>query len=74
MSPEGSCLFIFKFYLQNCYVLSIVFLRQTVVFFTARDAEGGAHCVSVMRIYDALSAIKTVSADRRAIALIYTSC
>lgn len=63
MSPEGSCLFVFKFYFQNFYVLSIVLSKLNrffcVFFFTTKDAKGGVDCFSIIKIYDTLSAIKT---------------
>lgn len=61
MSPEGSCLFVFKFYFQNFYVLSIVLskLNSFFGFFTTKDAKGGVDCISIIKIYDTLSAIKT---------------
>lgn len=49
MSPEGSCLFVFKFYFQNFYVLSIVLSKlNSRVFFTTKDAKGGVDCFSVI--------------------------
>lgn len=62
MSPEGSCLFVFKFYFQNFYVLSIVLSKLNSffwVFLTTKDAKGGVDCFSIIKIYDTLSAIKT---------------